>query len=389
MTKRFAFVAMLALAAVLAFGCAAPFAGPSGGVQSPGTGTLQIRVTDAPKSDRTITKVYVEVNPVDGIQIHRAGSDNSDEAGDWISANISAANNPFELLALKNSNGLYAILGDANLPSGNYTQIRMDIKSVTVTINGENETATVPSGKIKFVRPFEVANGATTVLTFDFDAEKSINVTGNGKVMMKPVIKLTVEKPSGGQNENGNENEHGQAISISPSGLPNGVVGTPYASALYGTGGTGNYTWSITNGSLPSGLSINATSGLISGTPDAAGTSHFAVGVSDNATPANTGSRQYTVTIAATGSFVITTTSLPDALHGFAYGPITLQTAGGTPNYTWSQIGSGTVPPGMSFDLVAGSIGGTPTTVGQWTFTVKVVDGANRIATQTLTIKVN
>jgi len=55
------------------------------------------------------------------------------------------------------------------------------------------EPATIPSGELKFVNSFDVVAGKTTVLTFDFDAEKSVNVTGQDKVMIKPVVKLDVK----------------------------------------------------------------------------------------------------------------------------------------------------------------------------------------------------
>jgi hypothetical protein len=63
------------------------------------------------------------------------------------------------------------------------------------------------------------------------------------------------------------------------SPLPDGVVGTAYNQMLAATGGDGNYTWSVSAGSLPAGLSLGASTGLISGTPTAEGTSTFTVQV--------------------------------------------------------------------------------------------------------------
>ena len=70
------------------------------------------------------------------------------------------------------------------------------------------------------------------------------------------------------------------ALAISTSTLPNGTVGSNYSQTLAATGGTAPYTWSITAGSLPAGLSLNTT-GTISGTPTAAGTSNVTVRVTD------------------------------------------------------------------------------------------------------------
>ncbi|MES2222265.1 MAG: putative Ig domain-containing protein [Acidobacteriota bacterium] len=64
------------------------------------------------------------------------------------------------------------------------------------------------------------------------------------------------------------------------SPLPSGQVATPYSVTLAATGGTTPYTWTISTGSLPAGLSINASTGTISGTPTAGGiTSNFTVKV--------------------------------------------------------------------------------------------------------------
>src|SRR4029079_2963375 len=71
------------------------------------------------------------------------------------------------------------------------------------------------------------------------------------------------------------------ALTVSTSSLPNGTVGAAYGQTLSATGGTGGYSWSVTNGSLPAGLSL-AADGTISGTPTATGPSNFTVQVKDN-----------------------------------------------------------------------------------------------------------
>lgn len=72
------------------------------------------------------------------------------------------------------------------------------------------------------------------------------------------------------------------ALAVSTNALPSGVVGSAYSAQLKATGGDGtNYAWSLASGALPAGLSLNATTGTISGTPTAAGTSSFTVAVSE------------------------------------------------------------------------------------------------------------
>lgn len=68
---------------------------------------------------------------------------------------------------------------------------------------------------------------------------------------------------------------------IQTTSLPDGVQGSPYSQTLVATGGLPPYTWSVASGALPAGLSLNAATGVISGTPTAKGTSAFTVLVTD------------------------------------------------------------------------------------------------------------
>jgi len=88
-------------------------------------------------------------------------------------------------------------------------------------------------------------------------------------------------------------------INIVTSSLPQGKEGTSYSVTLTATGGTYPYTWTILSGTLPSGLSLSATTGVITGAPSlgTAGTSSFIVGVTDSSTPAISGQKSFTVYI--------------------------------------------------------------------------------------------
>ena len=100
---------------------------------------------------------------------------------------------------------------------------------------------------------------------------------------------------------------------VTTTSLPAGTVGTGYSGTLAAGGGTPPYTWSITTGSLPTGLTL-APAGSISGTPTAAGTSTFTVQVSDAASPAKTASTSLSITITpplANTNFVAPTANAP------------------------------------------------------------------------------
>jgi len=93
--------------------------------------------------------------------------------------------------------GIDELLGTAQLQAGRYTQIRLVLTKVEVALGGGAlQEATLPSGELKFIRPFDVIAGETTDVELDFDAKKSVNVTGSGKVMVKPVVKLTITNKS-------------------------------------------------------------------------------------------------------------------------------------------------------------------------------------------------
>jgi RHS repeat-associated protein len=78
-------------------------------------------------------------------------------------------------------------------------------------------------------------------------------------------------------------------LQITSASLSEGVVGQSYSATLSATGGTQPYFWSITSGALPNGLSLNASSGIISGTPTGAyGPSNITVQVADGSSPQKT-----------------------------------------------------------------------------------------------------
>ncbi len=147
-----------------------------------------------------------------------------------------------------------------------------------------------------------------------------------------------------------------QPLVITTTSLADGVVGAPYTQTLSATGGDANYTWSLSSGTLPAGLSLS-TSGVISGTPTAVtpGTS-FTVQVQDTGTPQQTKTQLLSIRVAAPLT-VATAPTLPDAIVGVPYST-TLQTSGGTAPVSWSVI-AGALPGGLQLSP-AGLISGIP-----------------------------
>jgi hypothetical protein len=88
-------------------------------------------------------------------------------------------------------------------------------------------------------------------------------------------------------------------ISIDTSALPQTRLGSSYNAMLSAAGAWGSYSWSLSSGSLPTGLSLNTQTGEISGTPTAAGTSTFTVAVTGTGAPAQTATQQLRIIVAA------------------------------------------------------------------------------------------
>src|SRR5205814_1142993 len=168
------------------------------------------------------------------------------------------------------------------------------------------------------------------------------------------------------------------------SPLVSGTVGTAYSQPLAATGGTPPYAWSVISGSLPAGLTLNATSGAISGTPTTAGTSNFTVQVTDSSS--GKASKAFTLKIgrASCRQSIKTASPLPTGTVGTVYSQ-TLAATGGTPPYAWSVI-SGSLPAGLTLNATSGAMSGTPTTAGTSNFTVQVTDSASGKASKAFTL---
>jgi len=164
---------------------------------------------------------------------------------------------------------------------------------------------------------------------------------------------------------------------------PIGEVGIPYTTSLVAAGGVIPYAWSVVSGSLPAGLSISPTTGIISGTPTAQGTSTFTVQVQDSTTA--TASAQVSITVVSQLS--LAGGPQPDGIVGVAYSTSLVASGGSTP-YSWSTT-AGSLPPGLGISATTGIISGTPTAKGTFAFTVQVKDILGATANAAVSITVN
>lgn len=181
-------------------------------------------------------------------------------------------------------------------------------------------------------------------------------------------------------------------LGISSTSLPVWTQNSPsYSAQLTSTGApTGTLTWSIPAtgaGSLPAGLTLNGTSGVISGMPTVSGTFTVSPTLTDatGAVVNSTITKSLSLTINPSPSII--TTSLPSGNLNTAYNQQILLT-GGTLPATWQITGS--LPPGLSFNTGTGAITGTPTASGTYNFSILVTDFTNKqSATRTLSLVIN
>lgn len=91
------------------------------------------------------------------------------------------------------------LLGGAAVEAGRYTQIRIPVSEVMIHLKDQADpvAARVPGEMIRIVRTFTVEPGETTELLLDFDGERSLVVTGAGRYIFQPVIKLSVPREGG------------------------------------------------------------------------------------------------------------------------------------------------------------------------------------------------
>jgi hypothetical protein len=157
-------------------------------------------------------------------------------------------------------------------------------------------------------------------------------------------------------------------VTTTSSSLPQAVVNGPYSATVKATGGLTPYTWRLSGN--PAWLTINSSTGVLAGTPTAAGTTpNFTLTVTDSENPADTATANLAITVNATLS--ITTQSLPGGSVGTAYSA-PVQANGGVQPYKWT-ISSGNLPAGLAINS-GGTISGTPSAMGTSNFTVQVTD---------------
>lgn len=308
------------VAAVL--GLAACGGGGGGGGGSVPQGTLKLSMTDAPAC---YEHVWVNVAKV---RVHTSGDANTpDGDGEW--RDIVPPNAPVKVDLVNLTNGQLQELGSTTVPAGSYQQIRLvlaDTGNSVTPIGGTPQDLKTPSGQqsgLKIKADFTVLADQVNDFLMDFDACKSIVLTGNGKYILKPVVRLSA-KPAGAiqgfvsASVPTSTSTTATLSAISVSAQQNGTVvrsTIPDGSGKFVLAylPTGTYTVVITGDGHVSGNTVDTTKGAATRVVDSVpvGTSTVSLNTSTS-TIVLSSSAMSTVTGTITASTAVGTTTISD-----------------------------------------------------------------------------
>ncbi|MDD2848570.1 MAG: putative Ig domain-containing protein [Desulfuromonadaceae bacterium] len=170
------------------------------------------------------------------------------------------------------------------------------------------------------------------------------------------------------------------------SPLPTYRIGTGnYYKVITSSGGVAPFTWSVTAGALPVGITLTPTTGLLTGATTTPGTYNFTLQVADSTT--STVSKAFTLTVLP-GALAITTTSpLPTYRIGTGNYYKVITNSGGVAPFTWS-VTAGALPVGITLTPTTGLLTGATTTPGTYNFTLQVADSTTSTVSKAFTLTV-
>jgi hypothetical protein len=240
-------------------------------------------------------------------------------------------------------------------------------QGVTWTLSGPGSLSGNTTTSVVYTAPSSISTNTTATITATSVSNSSVTATES--ITLNAVLTITT------------------------TSLPAGALGVGYSAFVNAAGATGTFTWTITAGSLPAGLSFQTTttssSAQITGTPTLLQTAKFTVQVTDAAGTSVT--QALSITINPPPPLSVATGSVPNGTVSVLYPPFTLQASSGVPPYAWS-ITAGSLPLGFNPLSSGGVISGTPEVSGTFPFVVQVQDSSTptpQTATANLSITVD
>ncbi|MBV6814665.1 putative Ig domain-containing protein [Xanthomonas campestris pv. passiflorae] len=267
--------------------------------------------------------------------------------------------------------------GNSGTTTATFTVSLSAASGQTVTVNYATADGTATAGSDYVARSgtLSFAPGVTA---------QGVAVTVNGDTAVEPNETFSVGL-SGASNATiaratgtGTILNDDAVVTVSPASLPAATAGTAYSQTLTASGGTPGYSFVISAGTLPAGMTLNAA-GVLSGTPTASGSFNFTVTATDSGVPTS-GSRAYTLTVAG-ANVTLPATTLPAGTAGQAYSSAITPATGGIAPYSYA-LTAGALPAGITLNSSNGTLSGTTTSVGSFNFSVTATDSTSGTPSQ-------
>ncbi|WP_425598817.1 putative Ig domain-containing protein [Xanthomonas cannabis] len=269
------------------------------------------------------------------------------------------------------------IEGNSGTTTATFTVSLSTASGQTVTVNYATADGTATAGSDYAARSgtLSFAPGTTTqTVAISVNGDLSVEPNETYRVVLSSATNATIARATG----TGTINNDDAVVVIAPASLPAATAGTAYTQNLSASGGTAPYTFALSAGALPAGVTLNA-SGVLSGTPTASGSFNFTVSATDSGAP-TTGSRAYTLVVAGAAVNLPATTLAPGTA-GQAYSAAITPASGGIAPYTYT-LAAGVLPAGITVNSATGALSGTPTAPGTYNFTLTATDSTSGTPSQ-------
>lgn len=277
-----------------------------------------------------------------------AGSPSITAAEVRVPGSSNVANSPATELRNVSTPFTYAAVGSGALIGGPTAVIRTSTTPIQLNAAG-----------VSALNALAAAGGGTLNIGFKIETEnlsrEEVYYTG----LSASSFSLVITRPT---------------LTLSPTSLPSARVGEAFSQSISASGGTAPYSFAITSGALPAGLTLSS-SGTLSGTPTAGGPFNFTVTATDGA--GVTGSRAYSLTVLAPNGGLPFRAEAFRAVVNQPFSESIPTPTGGTAPYTY-QVINGTLPAGITLSS-AGALSGTPTTAGFSNLTIQATDSSTGI----------
>jgi len=174
---------------------------------------------------------------------------------------------------------------------------------------------------------------------------------------------------------------------ITLSSLPSPTVNSPYNQTVTASPSGGSYGFAVTAGALPTGLSLNPATGVLSGTPAVGGTFNFTITASgfSGGFGGCAGARAYSLTLGDGGCPTITLADLPGGQPGQLYNASATASPSGSYSYA---VTAGSLPPGVTLYGSLGMLFGYPTTAGTFNFTITATGSNNCTGSKAYSVQI-